>query len=163
LPLDISHMTEIAALTALDRFEGVVSASHANSRTLLKGAGGERHLTDQVINRLFERGGCVGVVPYNKFLSADWTSTSPRDAVTIKHIIDQIDYYCQMAGNSMHVGIGSDFDGGFGYPRIPDGIESVSDLQKIEPALREKGYSELDIENIFNKNWKRHLELILPK
>jgi membrane dipeptidase len=163
LGMDISHMSEAAALTALDYFDGRVLASHSNSRTLLKGRKGERHLTDQVIRKLFDRGGCVGVVPYNKFLSAEWELTSPHDAVTIKQFIDQIDYYCQMAGDSEHVGIGSDLDGGFGYPNIPAEFNTIQDLQKLELVLLERGYSKQDVKNIFGTNWKKHLETMLPK
>lgn len=163
LGMDISHMSESAALTAMDHFEGCVIASHSNARTLLKGRNNERHLTDQVIRKLFERDGCAGVVPYNKFLSTEWELNSPHDTVTISHIIDQIDYFCQMAGDSAHVGIGSDLDGGFGYPNIPMEIDTIKDLQKLEPALLARGYSTKDIDNIFHLNWKNHLEKMLPK
>jgi membrane dipeptidase len=163
LGMDISHMSESAALTALDRFEGPVLASHSNSRSLLKGRKGERHLTDQTIRLLFQRGGCVGVVPYNKFLSSVWELSSPLGTVTINHIIEQIDYYCQMAGDSTHVGIGSDLDGGFGYPNIPVEFNTIQDFQKLAPALLNRGYNERDVENIFWLNWKNHLENMLPK
>jgi membrane dipeptidase len=163
MALDISHMRENAALTALDLYEGPVMASHANSRTLLKGTGGERHLTDQVVRRLFERGGRVGVVLYNKFLSTEWTPSSARDAVKINHIISQIDYYSQIAGNSTQVGLGSDLDGGFGHPQIPQEFDTIKDLQKLKPALLTRGYSVDDIGNIFGINWKNHLEMVLPK
>ena len=161
--MDISHMSESAALTALDRFEGPVLASHSNARSLLKTRGGERHLSDQTIRLLFQRGGCVGVVPYNKFLSSEWELTSPVGTVTINHIIEQIDYYCQLAGDSTHVGIGSDLDGGFGYPNIPAELNTIDDFQKLAPILKNRGYNEKDIENIFWLNWKNHLETMLPK
>ena len=34
--LDVAHMSERAALEALDRYEGAIIASHANARALLK-------------------------------------------------------------------------------------------------------------------------------
>lgn len=161
--MDISHMSESAALTAMDHFDGPVIASHSNSRTLLKGRSGERHLTDRTIQMLFEREGCIGVVPYNKFLSTEWELNTPGETVTIDHIIDQIDYFCQMAGDSMHVGIGSDLDGGFGFPNIPAELDTISDLQKLEPRLLARGYTCEDVKNIFHLNWKKHLEKMLPK
>ncbi len=161
--MDISHMSESAALTALDRFDGPVLASHSNARALLKGRPIERHLSDQTIRLLFERGGVVGVVPYNKFLSPVWDLSSPQGTVTINHIVDQIDYYCQLAGDSFHVGIGSDLDGGFGFPNIPAELNTIQDFQKLAPALKNHGYNEEDIENIFWLNWKKHLENMLPK
>lgn len=62
--LDISHMNEVSALQALDRYEGPVIASHANARSLIKNIEGERQLTDRTIRRLIERGGVMGVVPF---------------------------------------------------------------------------------------------------
>lgn len=162
IPLDISHMTERSALTALDLFEGQVFASHANALSLLKGSTSRRHLTDTVIRRVFERDGVIGVVPYNLFLSTQWSPSSPRELVTLEHLADQIDYYCQIAGDSTKTGIGSDFDGGFGYPRIPCEMNTIGDLQKIRPVLENRGYTEKDIRNIFNLNWTRHLEMSLP-
>jgi len=163
MPMDISHMSESAALPALDRFEGPVLASHSNARALLKGRPPERHLSDQTIRLLFDHGGVVGVVPYNKFLSPVWDLKSPPGTVTITNLVDQIDYYCQMAGDSNHVGIGSDLDGGFGYPNIPMEFSTIRDFQKLAPALKERGYNDADIENIFWKNWNKHLEAMLPR
>lgn len=163
IPLDISHMREKAALTALDRFEGPVYASHANARAVLKGSSSERHLTDLTIQRLFERGGVIGVVPFNRFLVPDWTPTLRRETITIKKVTEQIDYYCQKHGSSRGVGIGSDFDGGFGSPNIPLEMETIADLQKLDPALAEMGYTAEDIKNIFHQNWEDALERILPE
>ncbi len=160
--LDISHMTEKSALTALDLYDGPIMASHANARRPLKNSCLERHLTDTVIRRVQERGGVIGVVPYNRFLIPGWAAPDPLDGVTINHLVAQIDYYCQMAGDSKHTGIGSDFDGGFGHPLIPSEMDTISDLQKLEPVLMKKGYTETDVANIFGLNWKNHLESILP-
>ena len=162
MALDISHMNENAALTALDLFDGVVFASHANARRPLKNTCGERHLTDPVIRRIQERSGTIGVIPYNRFLEPEWTPTSKPETVTLQHLVSQIDYSCQLAGDSCHTGIGSDLDGGFGFPNIPVEMDTISDLQKLEPILQKKGYTSQDIGNIFGLNWKKHLELILP-
>jgi membrane dipeptidase len=161
-PLDISHMNEISALQALDRFEGIVIASHANARALLKNPQGERHFTDAVIRSLFERGGVMGVIPFNSFLVPSWTPADGRQAVPLDMIPAQIDYLCQMAGDSLHAALGTDFDGGFGWPSVPDGIDTIGDLQKIVPLLAKRGYNEQDIENIFGGNWRRFLEKALP-
>jgi membrane dipeptidase len=161
-PLDISHMNEISALQALDRFEGIVIASHANARALLKNVQGERHFTDAVIRGLFERGGVEGIIPYNSFLVPGWTPTDSRQAVPLDMVAAQIDYLCQIAGDSLHAALGTDFDGGFGWPSVPDGIDTIADLQKIGPLLAQRGYNEKDIENIFGGNWRRFLEKALP-
>jgi membrane dipeptidase len=161
-PLDISHMNELSALQALDRYPGAVIASHANARALLKNPPGERHFTDAVMRSLFERGGVMGVIPFNTFLVPGWTLADSRQAVPLDMLAAQIDYLCQMAGDSQHAALGTDFDGGFGWPSVPDGIDTIADLPKIVPLLAQRGYNEKDIENIFGGNWRRFLERALP-
>lgn len=162
MALDISHMTEESALEALDRYEGPVIASHANARALIKGAENERHLTDRTLRRLFERGGMTGVVPFNRFLRADWANSDDRGLVTLHMVADQIDYICQISGDAAHVGLGTDFDGGFGWPAVPLEIDTIADLPRLTPVLQEYGYSQEHIGDIMGKNWRRQLERILP-
>jgi membrane dipeptidase len=161
--LDLSHMDEKAALQALDTYKGPVIASHANALALLKGSRGNRHLSDQVIEGLFERGGKIGIVPTNGFLKPNWKDTGGRESVTLDYVVAQIDYMCQIAGDAQHVGIGSDFDGGFGLQSVPAEINTIADMNKIIPLLSEKGYTELDISAILGGNWLAHLQNTLPE
>lgn len=161
--LDISHMNDISALHALDHYPGGVIASHANARALLKGIQGERHLTDAAIRRLVERGGIIGVMPFNRFLQPGWTVKDDRCQITLQLLADHIDHICQLAGNARHVGIGSDFDGGFGWPEVPIEIDTIADLQKLAPVLAGRGYSDEDIAAIFGGNWQAYLERSLPE
>jgi membrane dipeptidase len=161
--LDISHMNETSALQALERYPGHIIASHANARAVLKDDPRGRHLTDAVIRALFERGGTIGVIPYNRFLKAGWTINDNRQSVPLDLVVAQIDYLCQMAGNAHHTGIGSDFDGGFGYPAVPYELSTIADLQKLEPLLHDRGYSPADIAAIFGLNWRTFLEETLPQ
>lgn len=163
LILDLSHMAEEATLEALDRYEGVVIATHSNARALLSGIDfPDRHLSDTVIKRIAERGGVIGVVPLNSFLAADWRKGDPRDRVTLEHIVDQIDHICQLVGSAAHVAIGSDFDGGFGLEMIPTGLDSVADLRLIGDALGSRGYDQDVIAALLSGNWLRILRHSLP-
>jgi membrane dipeptidase len=74
-----------------------------------------------------------------------------------------MDYICQMAGDANHVGIGSDFDGGFGLPSVPIEVDTIAELRKIIPILIQKGYTEADIAAILGKNWLVHLQNNLPE
>jgi membrane dipeptidase len=163
MTLDISHMNDASVMQALDRYEGAIIASHANARALLKGGEGERHLTDRAIRQLAERDGIIGVVPYNKFLRPTWVNSDDRQDVTLHTLAAQIDHICQLVGDAAHVGIGTDFDGGFGWPAVPYEINTIADLQKLGPVLTEYGYSEESIAGIFGQNWRRHLERTLPE
>lgn len=161
--LDISHMDEQAALPALDYYEGSILVSHANAKALLKGTNSNRHLSDHVIHGVIERDGVIGVVPLNDYLLAGWKKGDRREEVTLGEVVAQIDYICQIAGDASHVGLGSDFDGGFGLQSVPAGIDTIADLQKLSPLLSEYGYTENDIAGIFAGNWISFLRRILPE
>lgn len=161
--LDISHMDEEAALQALDIYPGAVIASHANAAALLKDVESNRFLSDRLLHGLIARDGIVGIVPYNKFLRWGWTRSAGRELVTLAEVAAQIDYVCQMAGDALHVGLGTDFDGGFGVQDAPQGIDTIADLQKLIPILAEKGYTEKDIAAILAGNWSSLLRKTLPK
>jgi membrane dipeptidase len=157
--LDLSHMDEKAALQALDHYPGAVVATHANALALLKGSQSNRHLTDRVIQGLLERDGIIGVVPYNNFLKVGWDL---REEVSLTEVVAHIDYICQMAGDAKHVGLGTDFDGGFGWQSAPDEIDSIADLPKIAKLLADKGYSQDDVAGIMGQNWLSLLHSCLP-
>ncbi len=157
--LDLSHMAERAYLEALDRYEGVVIASHSNPRRFRNS---DRHLTDEMILRLAERDGVIGIVPYNRFLSESWLPKNPRSLVSISLVLDAIDYICQLTGSSRHVGIGSDFDGGFGAEATPEELDTVTDLWSIGKGLQARGYPEDDVSAILGRNMLRQLRASLP-
>ncbi len=163
LTLDISHMDEKAALQALDSYSATIVASHANALALLKGSNSNRHLTDEVLQGLLERDGVIGIIPANNFLQPDWRETGGRPVVTLEQYVAQIDYVCQLAGDARHVGIGTDFDGGFGLQSVPSEIDTIADMRKIIPILRQKGYTESDIAAILGNNWLYHLQNTLPE
>jgi membrane dipeptidase len=169
--LDLSHMDEKATLQSLDYYPATIIASHSNANALLGGVRpveiesqlSNRHLSDHVIHKIVERNGVIGIVPFNSYLVPDWKSTGGRQRVTLQHVVAQIDYICQLAGDAHHVAIGTDFDGGFGFQSIPVEIDTIADLQKLVPLLIEKGYQQVDIQAIFSDNWLRILRSSLPE
>lgn len=162
--LDLTHLSAEAAKQALNHYNGIIIASHSNAQALLPHSPeSARHLTDDIIRGIVEHNGVIGVVPFNRFLNDAWGMGDPKETVAFEEIIKQIDYICNLVGNALHIGIGSDFDGMFGSESVPSGIETVADLRKIGDALLSRGYSEQDIEAIFSGNWLRVLETILPE
>jgi membrane dipeptidase len=162
LILDISHMDHQSARQSLDSYEGQVIASHSNAEALIRGIPINRHLKDETIHHLIERDGVMGIVPLNGFLDWEWRNNGGKQAVSLDLVVDQIDHVCQIAGDTRHVGIGTDFDGGFGVESVPAEIDSIADLPQLTPRLKERGYNGEDIENIFHKNWLRILRNNLP-
>jgi membrane dipeptidase len=111
-----------------------------------------------MIRRLGERDGVIGIVPANSFLRPDWQTNQ----ATISDVVAAIDHVCQVVGDAEHVGLGSDFDGGFGADHTPPALDTVADLQRLGPALGDAGYDEAHIEAILAGNWLRVLRKALP-
>lgn len=160
--LDLSHMDRVAALQALEQYEGPIIASHANALRLVKGSESNRHLSDEVIEGTIARGGVIGIVPFNRFLVNGWTDKDPRQDVPLDLVAAQLDYVCQKAGNARHAALGTDFDGGFGVQESPDGIDTIADLHQLVPLLEARGYDDEDVAAIFGGNWIQHLKSSLP-
>jgi membrane dipeptidase len=160
--LDLTHMDEKAVLQALEIYPGHLVATHSNPLSLLKDAETNRFLSDRVLEGLLDRDGIIGIPPFNKFLIWGWQTSDGRQAVSLDLVVDHIDYVCQMAGDANHVGIGTDFDGGFGLQSVPHEIDTIADLGKLVSLLGEKGYTESDIRAIMGNNWLSLLKNTLP-
>ena len=90
--------------------------------------------------------------------------TDPKESgVSLETVANHIDHICQLAGNSKHVMIGSDLDGGFGKEQCPFDIDTIADLQKLEEILSNRGYMEADIKNIMSTNGISFLIKNLPQ
>jgi membrane dipeptidase len=152
--LDLSHMAEAAYLEALERYEGIVIASHSNPRRFCDR---DRHLNDEMIRLLAERDGVIGTVLPNYFLDGTWQRRDGKRAVTLQRVVEIIDYICQLTGSAAHVGIGSDFDGGFGAESVPQEFDTVADLWQIKQALADRGFGADDVKAILHGNMLRKL------
>ncbi|GAC1614437.1 MAG: membrane dipeptidase [Ktedonobacteraceae bacterium] len=158
LILDISHLAEESFWQALAHFSGPLMASHSNCRALTPT---DRHLSDDMIRALAERDAIIGIVAANPFLTHTWQRTN-RFPVGFERMVRHIDHICQLTGNALHVGIGSDIDGGFGRDETPTELDTIADLPKLAAALRSANYPEEAILNIMGGNWRRFLARALP-
>jgi membrane dipeptidase len=160
--LDLSHMDPLSARESLDLYPGPIIASHANAAALLPGYDGNRLVPEDVIKGLISRDGVIGMIPCCFFLSNGWKRGDRRDGITLETLATQIDHVCQLAGDALHVGLGSDFDGGFGLDSVPADVDTIADLQKLTPILKTKGYNDEEIAAVLGENWLRHLRTHLP-
>jgi len=161
--LDATHLTDEAFWDAVKIFQGPVWASHQNCRALVPG---QRQFTDEQLKHIIERGGVIGAALDAWMMVPGWIkyTTRPEDTgVGLKHMADHIDHVCQLAGDSLHAGVGTDLDGGFGREQAPMDLETIADLQKVPDLLRAKGYGQTDVENIMHGNFLRFLRAHLPK
>ena len=141
-------------------YNGPVWASHNNCRKFVEH---NRQFTDEQIRELIGRNAVIGIALDAWMMVPDWVrgvSTPERMDVTLTQMINNIDHICQLAGNSLHVGIGTDLDGGFGKEQCPTDLDTITDLQKVPKLLSERGYSEADIENIMSNNFIRFLRKV---
>lgn len=158
LILDVTHLTDEGFDEALELYHGPIWASHHNVRKIVPN---QRQLTDDQIRRLIERGAVIGGmldcwamdIRFIDAVSDPWQLD-----IRLANLIDHWDHICQLAGNSHHIGIGSDLDGIFGTEQSPWDMNSIADLQKYDSLLKNRGYSDDDVDNIFHKNWLRFIK-----
>jgi membrane dipeptidase len=155
--LDATHLCDDAFWQALDHFNGHVWASHNLCRALVNH---NRQYSDDMIKALIERGAVIGAALDAWMMVPNWVRgvSTPRGMnCNLEVMIDHIDHICQIAGNALHVGIGTDLDGAFGTEQCPYDLETIADLQKVPALLKNRGYNERDIENMMHGNWLRFL------
>lgn len=153
--LDLTHCSDQAFWQALDAYSGPVLASHNNCRALVPH---QRQFADEQLSAIIERDGVVGVALDAWMLQPGWVIGAQSNAgVTLAMVVDHIDHICSLAGNTRHVAVGSDLDGGFGREQSPHDLDTIADLQKLVPLLAERGYGADDIAAIMHGNWLRLL------
>ena len=151
--VDVTHLTDKGFWQVLDSFQGKVLASHNNCRSLVRG---DRQLSDEQIRALIARGAVIGGVLDSWMLWADYVpGQTDNGQIKLRMLIDHIDHICQLAGNASNIGIGSDLDGGFGREQSPSDLDTIADLQTIPSLLKERGFSERDVEAVMHDNWLR--------
>ncbi|MGI4805280.1 MAG: dipeptidase [Janthinobacterium lividum] len=155
--LDATHLCDDSFWEALDHFNGPVWASHNNCRALVNH---NRQFSDAQIKALLSRGAVIGGAMDAWMMVPNWERGKSDPKVmncNLNVVIDHLDHICQLAGNCLHVGIGSDLDGAFGREQCPYDLETIADLQKMEHLLKVRGYVDVDISNILHGNWIRFL------
>lgn len=156
--LDATHLCDDAFWQAMAHFDGAVWASHNLCRSIVDH---NRQFSDDQIKELIQRNAVIGAAFDAWMIVPNWVrgqSTPLSMNCNIEKIIDHIDHICQIAGNALHVGIGSDLDGGYGREQCPYDVETIADLQKIPALLKKRGYTEGDVENIMYGNFLRFLK-----
>ena len=160
LILDATHLCDASFWETMEVYNGHVWASHNNCRKFVNH---NRQFSDEQINELISRDAVIGVPLDAWMMVPNWVrgeSTPEGMGVTLDQMIDNIDYICQLSGNSFHVGIGSDLDGAFGKEQSPVDLDTIADLQKIPLMLSKKGYTKIDVENIMSQNFIKFLKRV---
>ena len=166
IELDLTHAADVAFWQLLDAWDGPVHASHCNCRALVPG---QRHLSDDMIQAIADRGGVIGMVFAEPMLNPTWDFDNPGSFSgsvaqrPMAAVIDHIDHICQLTGNADYVSLGTDLDGGFGREWAPTDYDTIADLQRFVGMLEARGYSSAERDAIAHGNMLRFLARILPE
>lgn len=143
--IDISHPSKEAIRQMIELSKAPVIASHSSARALRDHP---RNLDDEQLGWVKENGGVIQTTALGSFLT-DRDDPPPN----MSDFMDHIDYMVEKIGIN-HVGISSDFDGGGGIV----GWNDASETMNVTTALRERGYTELEIQKLWGGNLLRVLD-----
>jgi membrane dipeptidase len=149
--IDVSHLSDAGFYDVLKYTTKPFVASHSNSRSITNNV---RNMTDDMILKLAERGGVLGINFAGDFLEEPKAGKRMRSKIS--NMVNHIRYIVDLAGIDC-VGLGSDFDGI--YQDLE--IDHAGKMPLLENALKEAGFSHEDIEKIFFKNVLRVYQEIL--
>jgi membrane dipeptidase len=153
--LDATHLCDDAFWEAMELFQGTIWASHHNCRSIVNH---NRQLSDAMIKILIQKNAVIGGALDAWMMVPNWergVSIPNNMQCNLEKMIDHMDHICQIAGNTNHVGIGTDLDGAFGKEQCPYDLDTIADLQFIPAMLIKRGYTTIDCEKIMHGNWLR--------
>lgn len=156
--LDVTHLTDKGFYEALDIYKGTIWASHQNCRALVPG---ERQFSDEQIKLIIERDGVIGGALDTWMLAPDFKigKDNPKElGIGLEKLVDHFNHICQLAGNCLHIGFGTDLDGLFGTEQSPADLDTIADIVKFEDILAKRGFKPEDINKIFSGNWLRLIQ-----
>lgn len=141
--IDVSHLNDGGFYDICDITKKPFVASHSCARALTPHP---RNLTDDMIRKLADKGGFIGLNYNPPFLGKELSETRSLVSDMVRHIEHIVDL-----GGKEVIGLGSDWDGIQGELEIRDPL----DLHKLNDALRARGWSEDDVELLFHDNAER--------
>lgn len=152
--VDVSHLNEKTFWDIINITKNPIIVSHSNVKKICDVA---RNLTDEQMLAIKEKGGLIGVNAYVGFIKKE-------SRVTIDDFVDHIDYIVKLLGID-YVAFGFDFCEYLDLHEDtnPIGLEDASKAQNMILKLKERNYSDEDIEKIAYKNFLRVLKNILPR
>lgn len=146
--IDVSHLSDAGFYDCIKYSTKPIVASHSNSRTI---CGVVRNLTDDMIIKLKENGGVMGINYCPDFISKSKKNQIPDIVKHINHI--------KKVGGIDVIALGSDFDG---IP-TPNGMSDCSKTLELKEALINEGYTQEEIDKIFHLNFLRVFKKVCKK
>lgn len=139
---DVSHLSDAGFYDVLEATKKPFVASHSNARAVCPHV---RNMTDDMIRRLAERGGVMGLNYYADFLEE--VPPGRKNPGTLAGIVRHAKHIADVGGIEV-LGLGSDFDGIDTHAELP-GAQS---MEKLWEALKVSGFTESQLDRIFSGN-----------
>ncbi len=138
--IDVSHLSDKGFYDVIKLSKRPIVASHSNARGV---CGHVRNLTDDMLYKLAENDGILGVNFAKQFMHNNEVQGRNTSECALRHI-----RYVKKKIGVEHIALGSDFDG------IDSNIElsNASKIHLIIQALEKGGFSSEEIEKITHKN-----------
>ena len=137
--IDCSHLGDKGFYDVIKYSTKPIVCSHSCSRSVCNHP---RNMTDDMLFKLKENGGVVGINYCQGFIKSEKTLATIKDVV--KHIV----YIRDLIGID-YIGLGSDFDG-ISNENIE--LKDATMMGRLIDELRAQGFSEDDIDKICYKN-----------
>ena len=153
--VDVSHINETGFWDVIDLSIDPVVATHSNCKALCNH---HRNLTDDQIRAIADKGGVLNLSFCGGFIKdgIGFNDSETLKKVSIDDWLDHLDHAVNLVGSD-HVGIGSDFDGGCGFP----GLNDITKMPSITMGMVARDYSDEDIEKILGMNNLRIFKQVL--
>ena len=151
--IDVSHLSDAGFYDVLRVTKKPFAASHSNARAVSPWV---RNLTDDMIKKLSERGGIMGMNFCPDFLEE--VSEGEENPGSIEAIVRHVRHIINVGGIDC-IGLGSDFDGIEGHRELPD----FSYMPRLADALKKSGLKEGEAEKICSGNVLRFYKELLRR
>lgn len=183
LLLDCTHIGKQASLEIIERSNQPCVFSHSNPAAIVENP---RNIDDEQIKACIARGGVIGLAPWGPIVMRAGTTHQP----TVDEFVDMIVYVAELAGNTDHLGIGTDMSLGtypdhehdpWGEPeyldvasaysqhvtadvrsprRALDGFSNYPEVMTFIDRLQARGFSDADVGKILGENYLRVFEQV---
>lgn len=163
--IDVSHLSDAGFYDVLKYTKKPFVASHSNARTICPWA---RNLTDDMIRKVAERGGVIGLNYCGDFLKNPFDKvveraaqcksyrTTANSSASLEDIVKHAKHIVNVGGIEC-LGLGSDFDGIPAYAGCP----KADHMSGLAETFAKFGFHDSEIHKIFYQNVFRLYQDIL--
>lgn len=145
--VDVSHVSDGVFWDVAEMATKPFLASHSNARGV---CGHQRNMTDEMIRKLADKGGVMGLNLCPPFVGAS------EDVTRLEDLVKQI-LHIRNVGGAGVLALGSDFDGIEGTLDIA----GPQDWPRLEAALKKAGLSDGELDMMWFMNAERVLRAVL--